>query len=68
MVIVAGSVGRARAGRPSCQRTLAPGIAGSGLTFQDRGTHELKGVPANGGYPPSRHDQIRNPLATLVKI
>jgi class 3 adenylate cyclase len=37
--------------------TLRDLVIGSGLEFEDRGAHELKGVPANGICAPSR---VRN--------
>ena len=33
--------------------TLRDLVIGSGLEFEERGAYELKGVPANGTYPPS---------------
>ena len=36
---------QAAAGEVLVSSTVKDLVAGSGLTFQDRGTHELKGVP-----------------------
>ena len=41
---------QAAAGEVLVSSTVKDLVAGSGLTFQDRGTHELKGVPVNGGF------------------
>jgi class 3 adenylate cyclase len=35
----------ARAGEVLVSRTVRDLVAGSGIDFDDRGTHELKGVP-----------------------
>jgi class 3 adenylate cyclase len=35
----------AGAGEILCSRTVRDLVAGSGFTFSDRGTHQLKGVP-----------------------
>jgi class 3 adenylate cyclase len=36
---------RAEAREVLVSRTVKDLVAGSGITFEDRGTHELKGVP-----------------------
>ena len=39
----------AAAGEVLVSSTVKDLVAGSGLTFQDRGTHELRVSPVNGG-------------------
>jgi len=39
----------AQAGEVLVSSTVKDLVAGSGLTFEDRGTHELKGIPGEWG-------------------
>ncbi len=42
-------VARGRRGEVVVSSTVKDLVAGSGIEFEDRGLHELKGIPGNGG-------------------
>jgi hypothetical protein len=43
-------------------------VAGSGIEFEDRGTHELKGVPASGSLPLLADAFPAKPPGTIARI
>jgi class 3 adenylate cyclase len=45
--IAGGGCSAARPGETLVSRTVTDLVAGSGIDFEDRGTHELKGVPGS---------------------
>jgi class 3 adenylate cyclase len=48
----------ARASEILVSRTVKDLVAGSGLRFQDRGTHTLKGVPAKWHLFAAEQDEV----------
>jgi class 3 adenylate cyclase len=68
--IAARIASKATAGEVLVSNTVKELVYGSGITFEDRGAHDLKGVPGEWRLcaPTGYHDPVEDALATAQQF